>query len=39
MLKNYSKYEKESNEYDLFHLEDAKAALLDGGGNELRVFE
>lgn len=23
----------------LFHLEDAKAALLDGGGNELQVFE
>ena len=23
----------------LFHLEDAKAALLDGGGREVKVFE
>lgn len=27
------------NHLAMFHLEDAKAALLDGGGREVRVFE
>lgn len=38
MPKNYSDC-KGGYHLALFHLEDAKAALLDGGGREVKVFE
>jgi hypothetical protein len=38
MPKNYSDC-KGDYHLALFHLEDAKAALLDGGGREVKVFE
>ena len=38
MPKNYSDCKRDYH-LALFHLEDAKAALLDGGGREVKVFE